>query len=252
MARRSHEETKGGDGVEVVERNPIEEDGNKGVEVHRIYHIKAHAPSFLRWAIPEKYAHIHEINRNAFPHFDVKFSIPCMGSDFELTNESRHIPYKKGDEIPENILGLPENELSIRRVAYLDLLNGPKTSMGNYDCHGLNFPEANIHEMIGPQGISDDTKPPEWISHYDGPITLCVKAIRINFKWFGLQATVESYVTKNTFYDIFLGSYRAMYTWVPDWYWMDDESLEKYELEAKEKCNSHEFDKDNKELPQKQ
>ncbi|EAY06877.1 Phosphatidylinositol transfer protein [Trichomonas vaginalis G3] len=161
MARRSHEETKGGDGVEVVERKPIEENDNKGFEVHRIYHIKSHAPQWIRWAIPEKYAHVHEINRNPYPHFDVKFNIPDMGNSFILTNESMHIPYKNGDEIPENILNLPDNELKLRRVYYLDLLNGPKSSLDEYDCHGLKFPEAGIDELVGLEGISDDSKPPE-------------------------------------------------------------------------------------------
>lgn len=42
-----------------------------------------------------------------------------------------------------------------------------------------------------------------------------------------------------------------MYCCVNEWYKMDDEAIEKYELEVRDSCNKHEFDKDDKEFIQK-
>lgn len=244
LARRSKEETKGGDGVEIIEKKDITSENNKGVYVHRVYHIKAHAPSFVRWAIPESYGHVHEYYENCYPNLDTRFMVPGMGNSMTLTNTTRHIAFKNGDEIPDNLANLTDSEKEIRTVCYLDLLNGPKSMFGDFNCRGKSCEKAGIHEMVSKDNRSDESKPPSWIQNYDGPMTLCVKVIKFDFQWRGLQSSIEKYVTHTVFHDMFLGTYRAQVVWAEDWYNLSDEDIDAYESSVQEICCSAKFEQE--------
>ena len=247
-ARRSKEGTKGGDGVEIIEKKEIEESGIKGIYAHRIYHIKSHVPTMIKWALPEKYAHVHEHYKNVFPHYDTYFEIPDMGSDMILKNESRIVEYKKGGEIPENIMGLNEQELGIRKVVYLDLLNGKTGNFGDFDTHGFSCPEAGIFEMKSNTRKVDENKVPSWVENYEGNITLIIKCVKFDFKWYGLQTIVEKIVMGTIYHDMFLGTHKGMIIWSPEWYKMDDKALDDYENKVRDEVNAAEFDKNDKEF----
>ena len=250
-AKKQKEETKSGDGVEVLEMGEIEEDGRKGTTAHRIYHIKTHLPAAIRWAIPEKYAHVHEHYKNVFPHYDNSFEIPDMGDDMLVKNESWIIEYKKGDQIPDNLFHYTPEELKMRQICYLDMLNGPSGSFGNYDVHGLSFPDVGIYELKAPNNKVDESKIPQWVDNYEGPNMVCViKCIKFHFKWFGLQTMVENYALNTAFHDMFLGTHRAMIVWTREWANMTEEQLAEFEKNIAAEVNQADFDKDDKESPQ--
>lgn len=246
-ARRSKEGTKGGDGVEILEKKEIEEDGVKGMYAHRIYHIKSHCPKSLRWALPEKFAHVHEIYKNVFPHYDTHFEIPDMGEDMILKNESRIYEYHKGDKIPENAMNLNEEELKMRKIVYLDLLNESGGKFGDYDCRGVSCPEAQIYEMKSKSKKVNENEIPQWVENYEGNLTLIIKEITFEFKWFGLQTLVEKIVCESIFHDMFVGTHKAMICWANDWYNMDDAAIDAYENAVAEEVNKADFDKNDKE-----
>ena len=246
-ARKSKEETKGGDGVEILETGEFEEEGRKGVSAHRVYHIKSHVPSALRWALPEKYAHVHEHYKNCFPHYDNYFEIPEMGEDMILKNESRIIPYTHETILPENIMGLNDEELKKRKIVYLDMLNGPSGSFGDYDTHGVSCPEAGIMELHAKNNKCDETKIPQWTEDYTGTMTCIIKVVKFRFKWFGLQSMVEK-IVPGVFHDMFLATHRAMIVWAKDWYFMDEQAVTEYENSIKSEVNNSEFDKNDREF----
>ena len=250
-ARRAKEHTNKGDGVEVLEMGEIEENGKVGLQAHRIYHIKTHVPSAIRWAIPDKYGHVHEHYKSVYNHTDTSFVIPEMGDDMILKNESWIIDYKQGDEIPDNLFNYTPEELKLRQICYLDMLNGPSGSFGNFDCHGLSFPEYGIYEMTADNKECNEKEIPQWVKNYKGPNIVCiVKSVKFHFKWWGVQSMLENYVLNTIFHDMFLGTHRAMVVWASEWAPMTEEQLIEYEKNIAEENNKAEFDLDDKESPQ--
>jgi hypothetical protein len=240
--RRTREETGDGDGFEIIDSGDFEEDGNPGHWVRRIFHFKRKIPGWLRWVVPEKYAHIHEDNRNAFPHTVTKFHLEGM-EFFLLHTETRHVVYERGMEIPDNLVRLEPEDLAIREVVYLDLLNGP-VNKREFDLHGFSCPDAGIGELTAPKGgKKDDATIPEWVNFYEGPVTLVVKIVKFNFQWKGVQTAVESLVAKSVFYSTYLDTHRAMVKWSPIWCKMTLEEVWNMERQIKDQLSQQEFDK---------
>lgn len=229
--RRTKEFTHSGDGFEILDRGDFEEDGNPGHYVERMLHCTKKVPAAIAWAIPEKYAHVHESNRNAFPHTVTTFDCAGMGDNMILHTETRHATYQKGKPLPDNLLNLNKEELGMRQIFYLDLLNGPSPKNPEFDLHGFSCPEADISELVGPTKRSDDKQIPEWVEHYDGEVTLVVKVVKFMFKWRGLQTMVESLVSESIFYHVYLDSHRAMVKWSPEWSKMTIEEV--FEMEGR-------------------
>lgn len=244
VTRRTRDETGNGDGFEVLQQRDYEEDGNPGHYVERVLHFKHYVPSFIKWAIPEKYAHVHEDNNNAFPHTVTTFDIPGMGKDMILHTETRHVVYTPGMEIPNNLIGLNEEELAEREVFYLDLLNGPKSDKKEFDLHGFSNEEAGIHELVGPTKRVDDQQVPEWVEHYNGNVTMIVKVVKFLFRWKGMQTVVENIVARSVFYNVYLDSHRAMVKWSTIWDKMTIEDIRAMEKDVQNELAQHEFDRD--------
>lgn len=241
VTRQMKEYTGGGDGFEIIETKNYVENGLQGHYAYRIFHCKNKLPSAIRWFVPEKYAHIHEHDKSAFPHYQCEYVIPTMGDNFILNTETNHIEYEKGKEIPNNLNNWNEDELKEREVYYLDILDGPETKGNDYDLHGFSCPEIGMNELIGCPNGSDDSKIPSWVNNYDGPITLIIKTVRFNFKWYGAQTLVEKFAG-NTWYQIYLNSHRAMVKWAPKWYNLSDEEIFTLENKAKDQLKENKFD----------
>lgn len=240
--RQTQEHTGGGDGFEIIEAKNYVDNGQPGRYVYRILHCKNKLPSGIRWAVPEKYAHIHEHNRNSFPHYEGDFTIPAMGDSFVLHTQTNHYEYQKGKEIPFNLNGWNEEELKDREIYYLDILDGPASKKKELDLHGYSCPEIGMDELIGSKKRkSDDQKIPRWVNNYEGPMTLIVKTVKFRFKWFGAQTMVEKFVG-STWYQVYLDTHRAMLKWAPNWHNLSDDDLLKLENKTKEQLSEHQFD----------
>jgi hypothetical protein len=240
--RRTREETGGGDGFEIMDSGDFEEDGNPGHWVRRLFHFKTKIPGWLRWVVPEKYAHVTENNRNAFPHTITTFHIE--GADFFLLHtETRHAVYERGSEIPDNLVQLSPEDLGIREVVYLDLLNGP-VNKKEFDLRGFSCGDAGIQELKAPPGVkANDKEVPAWVAGYEGAVTLVVKIVKINFQWKGVQTAVESLVAKNVFYSTYLDTHRAMVKWSTIWSKMTLDEVWAMEGQIREQLAQETFDK---------
>lgn len=242
--RRTKEFSKDGDGFEILSTGDYVEDGNPGHYVERLLHCKNKVPRSISWAIPEKYAHIHEHNRNAFPHTVTTFHCDGMGENMILHTETRHVKYEHGMELPNNLLGLNEEELKDREIFYLDLLNGPDPKRKDFDLHGFSCPNAGIQELVAPEKRSDDKQIPEWVENYQGDITVVVKVVKFLFKWRGLQTAVENLVSKSIFYHVYLDSHRAMAKWSTEWSKMTIEEVFEMEQRIKQELSEKEMDRE--------
>lgn len=145
-----------------------------------------------------------------------------------------HVEYKNGDEIPENINDLTDEELNIREVVYMDILNGPKSTI---DLHDFSCSEAGIEKMIDDSDhsifVNDSLKPPRWVENYSGPMTLIVKTVKFQFKWYGLQTMVESFAFSYAFPTVFMDNHRMMVKWAPEWCNITPEELSDFEKKTR-------------------
>ena len=219
-----------GEGIQLIKNEePFENENEKGYLTEKIYHVKSKIPSFIRWAVPDKYLHFYETSYNAFPHTTTVNTIPALGDDFLLSVESQHmdanVQYnkEKGENefiIPDNSLNLNDTELKERQIVYIDILNGPassnaesfaetdekkdkkqdtdsKSNIRNFVC-----PEIGIKEPLGKFDPTTEYHPnqvPAWAKKYNGEMMLIVKVVRFHLKWFGIQTAAEKIVS-NTFY----------------------------------------------------
>lgn len=233
ITRQMKEFTSDGDGFEIVETKNYIENGQQNHYVYRILHCQNKIPSAVRWLVPEKYAHLHEYNTSAFPRYEGKFLIPAMGDDFLLQTLTNHIEYEKGKEIPDNTNNLTDDEMKQREIYYLDILDGPISKKKDLDLHGFTCPEIDMTELVSSNKTSNDKEIPSWVYNYTGKMTLIIKTVRINFKFYGAQSLVEKLIG-NTWYQVFLDSHRSMIKWAPEWSKLTKDQIYKLENNAKD------------------
>ena len=239
------DEKNGNEGIEIVKNEPYEKGDEKGRFTHKIYHIKSKIPGFIRLAIPDKYMHFHDESFNSYPLFLTTYKMPGMGDDFMLSIESQHIKYTTGMEIPDNIIGLDENDLKMRKIVYIDLINGqPAADPPEVDMHGYTCPEAGITEPIDSKEKYDPSRIPPWTNDYKGEMIMCIKVVKFNFKWRGLQTSIEKYVGNTAYPGIFANSHRKLMASCKDWYKLTMDDILRIEEEVAQNQN---FEKEDKE-----
>ncbi|KAH0795579.1 Phosphatidylinositol transfer protein [Histomonas meleagridis] len=246
-AQRTREESGGGEGIEILKNEPYSDwNGESGQFTHKVLHFKSRIPAFIRWAIPDKYLHVHETSHNGYPHFHTEYHIPGQDDWFYMLVESQHIPYSRDTPIPDNIMNLKPEELAMRKVCYLDIVNSnPKPQKKEWDMHNFVCPEAEITTPLStPKNTRDETKPPEWTETYPGTMMVCVKIVKIMFKWKGLQTAVEKLATDSVFHDVFLDSHRAMMRWADKWFPMNMEQIRAMEQELQDEQKTQKFDQE--------
>ena len=229
------------EGMEFVDFYDYEdENGEKGRFSHKIMHLKSRVPAIIRWAVPDKYLHVAEISRDAFPHCTTEYKMPGVGDDCYLCLDSNHYPYAKPEDIPENSAHLTEEELKIREIRYLDILDGPvgdKTVLLN----DFEFPAEGIQKLVS------DHKPnekelPHWVQNYKGTMICAVKTVKFNFKWWGIQTAVEAFVLNSIVPQVLLDNHRGMVAWAPDWSKITPKQLEEMIDERKAQDQKKTYD----------
>lgn len=265
-AKRSEEESKQvkGEGVETVKNEHFTKDNESGVYTYKILHFKSRVPSFMRWALPDSYCHCHEQSWNSYPHVHTEYSVPGMGDDLFMTVDSYHATYKDGQPIEDNLLNLSKEELEMRKVVYLDILDGKPKPEKNRDLTNWVCPELNVNEKfssylppkpkknlftIEKTDPNIESKPPEWTHHFKGEMMVSIKVVKINFQWKGLQTIVENFATNTLYHNLFLDNHRAMMTWGDKWANMSDDEVRKMERQIYEKTNAQGFERDGDDAP---
>lgn len=237
-----------GEGIEIVKCEPYEKDGEKGMYTYKILHFKSKVPKFIRWAVPDKYLHFHEESYNGFPHLYTKEFVPGMEDTLQLSIETNHADYKKGEPIPDNLVNLSEEELQNREIYYIDILNGQQPSEDpTLQLNGFTCPEAGITKpIIEPDNCFDQHSIPKWVENYDGDLMLAVKVVRFNFHWLGIQTAVENMVTTTFYPRLFTDSNRKVIGKMKEWYnltW-DDIRKEEDAIAEEQKKQENLFAKD--------
>ena len=259
-AMRSEEESKHtkGEGIETLKNETFTNGNESGIYTYKILHFKSRVPAFMRWALPDKYCHCHEQSWNAHPHIQTKYSVPGMGDNLVMSVDSYFAPYKDGQPIADNMLNLTKDELSIRKVVYIDILDGKpkpekKRDLSDWVCPELNVTEKfssykplkkSKKESKSKKEGGSESRPPDWTTNFKGQMMIAVKVVKIKFHWRGLQTIVEKYATTSLYHNLFLDNHRAMLRWADKWTKLSLEEVRKIESQVYQQTNEQGFEKD--------
>lgn len=257
-AMRSDEESKHtkGEGIETIKNETFTKDNETGIYTYKILHFKSRVPAFMRWALPDKYCHCHEQSWNAHPHVQTKYAVPGMGDNLVMSVDSYFTGYKDGAPIEDNLLKLTKEELSIRKVVYIDILDGKPKPEKNRDLSNWSCPELMVTQKFSAYRPDKKTKkaakkegnlesrPPEWTHNFDGNMMIAVKVVKIKFHWRGLQSMVEKFATTSLYHNLFLDNHRAMLMWADKWAKLSFDEVRKIERQVYQQNNELGFEKD--------
>ncbi|KAI9284461.1 hypothetical protein BC943DRAFT_325705 [Umbelopsis sp. AD052] len=223
-AQASKENTGGGEGVEVLKNEPYEkEDGEKGQYTYKIFRLASRVPSFVRAIAPAGSLDMYEEAWNAYPRCKTVLRNGWMKDAFSIVYETLHVDGSRGEL--NNALKISEADLKKREVILIDVANDKVDSK---DYKSEEDPKLYHSEKTGRGPLTD----PQWIKKVE-PVMTCYKLVYIEFKWFGLQSRVESFIAK-TVHNLFLKFHRQLFCWTDSWYGMSIQDIRDLEAKTKE------------------
>lgn len=232
VAEVSKNETGGGEGIEVLKNEPFENYpllGGKfssGQYTYKIYHLASKVPAMIRLLAPKGSLEIHEEAWNAYPYCRTVITNPgYMKENFVICIESLHIG-DQGDQ--ENVHELTGDKLKIREIVHVDIANDP-ISAADYreseDPTKFKSVKTGRGPLIGP----------DWKKKVD-PVMTCYKLVTCEFKWFGLQSRIESFIQKSE-RRLFTTFHRQVFCWVDKWHGLTMEDIRALEDKTKEELD---------------
>jgi len=221
-------ETGGGEGIEVVKNEPFEGvpllggKYRKGQYTYKKYHLASKVPAFIRMLAPKGAMEIHEEAWNAYPYCKTVISNPgYMKENFIIIIESLHVA-DRGDK--QNVHELPPDKLKQREVIMIDIANDPVNQNDFKPTEDpANFKSAKTQRgpLVG-----------KWQGKVD-PVMTCYKLVTVEFKWFGLQTRVESFIQKAE-RRLFTNFHRQVFCWIDRWHGMTLEDIRALEDRVRE------------------
>jgi len=220
VAKTSSQETSGGEGVEVLNNEPYEDSTGKGQYTEKIYHVGSRLPGWVKAFIPGSALKLEEKAWNAYPYCKTVLKNQWMGDSFTFTIESRHFN-DNGQQ--ENVHGLTPEQLKKREVDFIDIA-ADKIDKKEYKKE--EDPTLVRSEKAGRGPLTEGWKDKQ-------PIMTCYKLVTVEFKMFGLQGKVESFLM-NFERNLFLKFHRQVYCWLDEWFGMTMEDIRNYENKTKQ------------------
>ncbi|KAL0080187.1 hypothetical protein J3Q64DRAFT_1814971 [Phycomyces blakesleeanus] len=222
-AMASKEQTGGGEGVEVLKNEPYEkEDGEKGQYTYKIFRLASRVPSFVRAVAPTGSLDLYEEAWNAYPHCRTVLKNGWMKDNFSIVYETQHVNNSRG-ELP-NALNIPEADLKKREIVMIDVAND-KIDAKDYK------PEEDPKLVKSVKTGRGPLSEPDWQKKCE-PVMTCYKLVYIEFKWFGLQTKVESFIAK-AIHNLFIKFHRQLFCWTDSWYGMSIQDIRDLEAQIK-------------------
>ena len=162
-------------------------------------------------------------------------SMHCSGDDYALNNvSSTAVPsmsvwtnrsYLRG--FIDQALHLSDSKLQLREVVHIDIAND-RISTSDYR-------EDEDPSKFKSQKTKRGPLNAQWTKTCK-PVMSCYKVVTAEFKWFGLQSRVESYIL-NSERRIFTIFHRKIFCWIDQWYGLSLEDVHKLEKRIKEELD---------------
>jgi hypothetical protein len=144
-----------------------------------------------------------------------------MKENFKISIETLHCP-DRGDE--ENVHELSEKKLKKREIVFIDIAND---EVASNDYKESEDP-SKFHSKKTDRGpLSED-----WLEKAD-PVMCAYKLVTVEFKWFGLQSKIESYIAKiyRRMFNVF---HRKIFCWIDSWIDLNMDDIRDIEERTKE------------------
>ena len=214
VAQESKANTGGGEGVEIITNEPFEDSSivdRRGQYTHKIYHLASKVPKLVRMLAPKGSLEIHEKSRNTYPTVrTVLFNPDYMKDGFYIIINT---VCKSGIIELKNVFNLDQTKLVLRKIKRIDI-----AADKFYDPNTAGDPQQDptlFKSLKTGRGPLDKYHWKEKTSLY--PLMTCYKLVEIEFKWFGLQKTIEKRLVK--FYNrLFSDFNRRLFTTIDQWY----------------------------------
>lgn len=223
IARHSFEQSSGGEGVEVVANEQVNDEVNgAGQFTEKRIHLSSHLPYWVQSLIP-KIFYITEKAWNYYPYTITEYTCSFIPK-FSISIQTR---YEDNNGTTDNCLGLTQEELEQREVDFLDIA---------YDeIKPHHYKEAEDPKFF--KSVKTERGPlVEGWRNSSRPIMCCYKSVSVKFEVWGLQTKVEDYV-QGAIREILLLGHRQAFAWMDEWYNMTIEDVREYEQEMQAKTN---------------
>ncbi|GAN00983.1 conserved hypothetical protein [Mucor ambiguus] len=223
-ALASKENTGGGEGVEVIKNEPYEKENEKGQYTYKIFRLASRVPAIVKAVAPAGALDLYEEAWNAYPYCKTVLKNGYMKDHFSIVYETLHVNGSRGEI--ENALKISKEG---KNVIIIDIAND-KVSPKDYKKE--EDPKLYHSEKTGRGPLTD----PEWQKSVE-PVMTCYKLVYIEFKWFGIQGKVESFLAK-TVQTLFTKFHRQLFCWTDKWYGMTIQDIRDLEAQTKEELNA--------------
>jgi len=148
-----------------------------------------------------------------------------MKEKFTLIIETLH-----ADDIgeQENVHELSEEKLAEREVVHIDIVNDP-VALADYKEEEDPSKFKSVKTGRGPITGADWKKTTQ-------PMMTCYKLVTCEFKWFGLQGRLESFIQKSE-RRLFTTFHRQLFCWMDQWYGLTMDEIREIEDKTKEELD---------------
>jgi len=240
VSKMSKEQTGHGEGVEVVENRSYELDGHSGASegagspddnekghyTHKIYHIGSRLPGWLQAIAPTSALQVSEKAWNAYPYCKTVYSAPFLGDRFSITIVTRYIA---DDGTNPNALDLTEQQLKEREVDIIDIAFDP------IDPNKYKIEEDPTLFTSQKTGRGKLTR--NW-QQTTQPIMTSYKHASVEFRYWGLQGRIESFIHQSALRATFLLGHRQAFCWIDEWFGLKMEDVRKIEEETQKELTT--------------
>ncbi|XP_035387077.1 cytoplasmic phosphatidylinositol transfer protein 1b [Electrophorus electricus] len=222
ISKHSHEQSSGGEGVEVVRNEPDTHPqyGAGQITEKRIY-LSSKLPSWIRKFVPMIF-YVTEKAWNFYPYTITEYScsfIPRLNIRIETRFENNN-----GSN--ENVFG--DSPTPRESVCFLDILSDPIPEKHYKKSEDLR---CWVSDKTGRGPLVDG-----WRNNTK-PIMCSYKRVECSFEVYGFQGRTEDFIHKNI-RDILLVGHRQAVAWVDEWHGMSLEGVREFEKRLQQETNS--------------
>lgn len=148
-----------------------------------------------------------------------------MKESMSVTVESFHVDGDRGQL--DNALNKSQDILKQREVVVIDIANDPKS----YYLQTFNPAKEDVNTSFSQKALRGPLQG-SWAKTCD-PVMTCYKLVSIEFKWYGLQTKMESYM-HSVERDLFTKFHRELFCSMDRWHGLSMESIREMEKRTKE------------------
>jgi len=221
VSRISKQHTGNGEGIEILENKPFNDENGQGQYTHKIIHLASKLPGWVKPFLPSTALQVDEKAWNAYPYCKTIYSCPFLGERFSITVTTRYLPDGGDSANPHN---RTEAELKDRTIEIIDIANDP--------IDPAKYKEEEDPALFESKKTGRGKLGKDWIQTAT-PIMCSYKECSVHLKVWGIQTMGESFIHKVALRDVFLSGHRQVFCWLDEWFGKTVDDMRKMEEETK-------------------